>query len=81
MFFKSVSGAFSWSTRSSSSADYSAQRQITVRYPKKYSMALADNVPLFFWRSELFFHIKSSFFAFISYTSFWYWAKVPSSLD
>jgi hypothetical protein len=81
MFFKSVSEAFSWSTRVSSSADNSPWRQITTRHPNKCSMALADNVPLFFWRRDLFIWTKSSLFACISGTSLWYWAKAPSSLD
>jgi hypothetical protein len=36
---------------------------------------------LFFCRSDLFLRIKSSLFDCISYTSLWYWAKAPSSLD
>jgi fucose 4-O-acetylase-like acetyltransferase len=81
MFLLFVSDAFNWSTLASRSADNSMQYQITQRYYKKYSTALAEGIPLFFWCNTLFFQIKLFLFACISYTLLWYWAKEPWSLD
>jgi hypothetical protein len=39
------------------------------------------DIPLFFWRSDLFLRTNSSLFAYMSCTSLWCWAKAPSSLD
>jgi hypothetical protein len=47
------------------------------KHDNKYSMTFGGQLPLFFWRRDLFFRTKSSLFACISCTSFILWFIQP----
>jgi hypothetical protein len=81
MFFRSVSDAFSWSTRASRSAKAQEYMSDYCKVPSISTRQDDCRIPLFFWHNDLFFRTKSSLFACISCTSLWYWAKAQSSLD
>jgi hypothetical protein len=40
-----------------------------------------SSVPFFLLRSDLFLRTSSSLFAYMSWTSLWYWVKALSSFD
>jgi hypothetical protein len=75
----SNSEALSCSTRISSSAINKAGLDHCKTPPMGTQQD--NNAPLFLLRSHLFFRTNSSLFAYMSWTSLWYWAKAPSSFD